>query len=140
MIEVASLALVVVVTGLAGAGGAVEVGPSLAKCKAESQALNTTRTIATCTAAGDDASQPKSDRVEALRLLGMALITEGAPDLAEEAFTKMLALDPDATLGADAGPNAQKLLTKAHTDLARASAIPAPDSSTDSSSTGANAS
>jgi hypothetical protein len=86
----------------------------LEKCKTESQALNTARTIATCTAAGDDVNQSKPDRVEALKLLGMALMVEGDADLAENAFVKMLTLDPQATLGSDAGPNVQKVLALAH--------------------------
>ena len=83
------------------------------RCRAESQALNTAKTIATCTAAGENAELTSAERVEAFKLLGVALVVEGEPDLAESAFSKMLALDPNTTLGTDAGPNVTKVLDKA---------------------------
>ena len=101
-------------------------GPSpLERCRAEAKALNTTRTIATCTTAGDDVTASTADRVDALRVLGVALMVEGAADLAEDAFIKMLTLDPDATLGDDAGPSAQHVLAQARTKVqARAAVAP----------------
>ncbi|HEY4223136.1 MAG TPA: hypothetical protein VGO62_17380, partial [Myxococcota bacterium] len=97
----------------------------LARCQAESEALNGTRAIATCTAAGDDTAQPVVDRVNALRLLGMALMVEGDGDLAEGAFEKMLALDPQAALGDDAGPAVQRVLNRARQKLDAATAAKA---------------
>src|SRR4051812_15166936 len=85
----------------------------LERCRAESQALNTGKAIATCQAAANEAQLGKPEKVEALKLLGMALMVESEADLAEDAFKKMLELDDAATLGADAGPNVQKVYERA---------------------------
>src|SRR3954469_23304100 len=110
MIDVVAAAIVLT-SSIASADSPVD------RCRAESNALNTAKTIATCQAAANDAGVDDKSKVESLRLLGMALMVEGEADLAEDAFKKMLALDENATLGADAGPNIQRVFESARVDL-----------------------
>ncbi len=106
--------------------------PPLQRCRSESQALNTAKAIATCQAAANESDLDQASRVDALRLLGIALIVEGEQELAVDAFKKMLALDPNVVLGADAGPPVQHALERARQALeaeraeAAAKATPEP--------------
>src|SRR5438067_826844 len=95
-------------------------------CRDAWRAVDAERTIAACSLAGAAIEAPASDRVDALRVLGAAFVLQDRIDLAESAYRAMLALDPHATLGDDAGPKAQTALARAAAALAPAPPAPTP--------------
>jgi hypothetical protein len=92
-------------------------GTSLAECKRLDEAFDTKAMVAPCTTASKDTAAPIAERVEALRLLATAEVTNGEEAAAQAAFFDMLRLAPGSTVPADASPRVRTVFDNAKRQL-----------------------
>jgi hypothetical protein len=90
----------------------------VAECKRLDEQFDTKAMVSVCEASAAN-STAVVDRVESLRLLAIAQVTNGQDEAAQAAFLRMLVISPTTTLSAEASPRVRSIFDDAAKQLSR---------------------